>query len=221
MRARTLVAITWTPLLAFAACASESDIKVAVTGTSDACITADDSLDAGKVTFVFENKAKDISELYVLRADSSVVGEVENVPTGQKRNLTADLSAGEYFLNCKPGQKGAGFRTPFTVAGEGGAQAPTGGPPIAIEATEYAFSPSSITAAAGETITLELRNKGAVEHELEVLDPSGAPIGEVGPTKPDAEGKATLTLKGAGTYKLVCGLEDHETRGMVGTLTVS
>ncbi|HEX9259030.1 MAG TPA: cupredoxin domain-containing protein [Acidimicrobiales bacterium] len=220
MRARTLAALAL-PILGLAACASTSDVKIAVTGTDDACIAADDALDAGKTTFVFENKAKDLSELYVLRDDDSVVAEVENVPTGQKRNLNVDLSAGSYFLNCKPGQKGEGFRTSFTVTGEGGAQPPTGGREVVIDAKDYAFDPATVTASSGETVTLELKNEGTVEHELEVFDPSGKAIGEVGPTKPGAEGKVTITLTETGSYRLVCGIEDHEARGMVGTLTVS
>src|SRR4051812_9651592 len=98
MRVRTLLAAALLAPLALAACASTSDVKVAVTGTDDACTPATTAIDAGKTTFVFENKAGDVSELYVLRADGSVVGEVENVPTGQKRNLNVNLSAGDYAV---------------------------------------------------------------------------------------------------------------------------
>ena len=97
------------------ACSSESDVKVSVTGTSDACTAAQPSIASGKITFEFHNEASDINELYVLKPDGSIAGEIENVPTGQKRNLTVTLSAGDHTLTCKPGMKGDGVSSRLTV----------------------------------------------------------------------------------------------------------
>ena len=205
-----------------AACAKKSDNTVAVTGTNDACTPASTSLRAGKVTFEFTNKADKVSELYVLRADNSVVGEVENVTTGTKRSLTADLSAGTYFLACKPGQEGDGIRTEFEVTGGGGAAAPVADRTIAVGATTYAFAlPAGASITKGETITFTMKNDGAIEHEMEVFLPDGDPLGEIGPTKAGVTGSVTLTFDEAGTYRLVCGIEGHEAQGMVSSIEVT
>lgn len=220
-RALSAVAVTLVALAA-AGCAKESDTKVAVTGTNDACTPAVTELAAGKVTFEFTNKADKISELYVLRADNSVVGEVENVTTGTKRSLTADLSAGSYFLACKPGQEGDGFRTEITVTGKGGAAAPVADRTIAVGAADYTFTlPAGTTIKRGETIAFTLTNSGTIQHEMEVFEPNGEALGEIGPTDAGKTGAVTLTFDETGTYRLVCGIEGHEAQGMVATLEVA
>jgi uncharacterized cupredoxin-like copper-binding protein len=222
MRTTTLAVVALVVLTGTTACQSTSGgTEVAVTGTNDACTPATTELAAGKTTFVFTNEADEVSELYVLRDDNSVVSEVENVTTGLERTLTVDLSAGTYVLNCKPGQAGEGFRTTITVTGEGGESAPATGREIEIVGRDYAFDGVPTGLAAGETITFELENDGLAEHELEVFGPDGEAIGEVGPTPPGQTGKVTLTLDEAGTYRLVCGIDDHESLGMVAELEVN
>lgn len=208
--------------LALAACASTSGPKVAVIGTDDACTPERTELAAGKTTFVFTNKAAKVSELYVLREDGGVVAEVENVTTGTRRTLVADLSAGTYVLACKPGQAGDGIRTEVTVTGAGGgAAAPAADRTFDVVAKDYSFSGLPATLAKGEAIGFSLRNEGTVEHELEVLAPDGEPLGEVGPTAVGATGTVVLTFDEAGTYTVVCGIEGHEALGMKATVTVS
>lgn len=111
--------------LGVAACGGDDDdagdtgggVEVTVTGTDDACTPSSTQLAAGKTTFVFTNKAKDVSEIYVLSDGDKVVKEVEDVISGATRKLTVTLEAGKtYKLNCKPGQKGTGIVTPITVA---------------------------------------------------------------------------------------------------------
>jgi uncharacterized cupredoxin-like copper-binding protein len=217
---RACVALAGFALVAGAAgCAKKSDNTIAVTGTNDACTPATTSLAAGKVTFEFTNKADRVSELYVLRADESVVGEVENVTTGTKRSLTADLSAGEYYLVCKPGQEGDGLRTEIVVTGTGGAAAPVADRTIAVGATNYAFTlPAGASIKKGETITFTMKNDGPIEHEMEVFLPDGDALGEIGPTKSGETGTVTLTFDEAGTYRLVCGIDGHEEEGMVASI---
>ncbi len=220
-RARLLAALPLAALIAVAGCTTQSGTKVAVTGTDSACTPASTQLGAGRTTFVFENRAKDVNELYVLRPDKSVVGEVENVTTGTKRNLTVTLSAGTYVLTCKPGQKGDGFSTPVTVTGTGGGAAPAPGRTVDVGAADFAFTlPPGLTIKKGETVRLQLTNQGSVDHELEVLAPSGDSLGEVAPVKPGATGTATLTFRDAGTYTFVCGIQDHAQRGMKATIAV-
>ena len=222
VRRACIAAVTFALVTGVVACAKKSANTVAVTGTNDACTPASTSLQAGTVTFEFTNKADKVNELYVLRADNSVVGEVENVTTGTKRSLTADLSAGTYVLSCKPGQEGDGIRTEFEVTGTGGAAAPVADRTIAVGATNYAFAlPAGASITKGETITFTMKNDGAIEHEMEVFLPDGDALGEVGPTKVGATGSVTLTFDRTGTYRLVCGIEGHEAQGMVSAIEVT
>ncbi len=222
LRGACTAATTLALVVAGASCAEKSDDTVAVTGTNDACTPAVTSLAAGTVTFEFTNTADRVNELYVLREDNSVVGEVENVTTGIQRSLTADLSAGSYFLVCKPGQAGDGIRTEIEVTGDGGAAAPVADKTIAVGATNYAFDlPDEATIAKGETITFTMKNDGTIEHEMEVFLPDGDALGEIGPTKAGETGSVTLTFDEAGTYRLVCGIEGHEAQGMVSSIEVA
>ncbi|HEY3239300.1 MAG TPA: hypothetical protein VGL92_07050 [Acidimicrobiia bacterium] len=58
----------------------------------------------------------------------------------------------------------------------------------------------------GHKIFFKAVNHGTEDHELEVLDPNGEPVGEVEAMPPDAEGSAALELE-PGTYTLQCILE--------------
>jgi hypothetical protein len=58
----------------------------------------------------------------------------------------------------------------------------------------------------GHKIYFKAVNRGTEDHELEVLDPNGEPVGEVEAMPPDAEGSAALELE-PGTYTLQCILE--------------
>jgi uncharacterized cupredoxin-like copper-binding protein len=222
MRSTTLAAGALSLLAVLGACQSSGGTEVAVTGTNDACTAETTELDAGTITFLFTNEADEVSELYVLRQDDSVVSEVENVTTGLERKLTVDLGAGTYVLNCKPGQAGEGFRTTITVTGDGGASAPAvADREVEITAVDFEFEgvPSGISA--GQTIRFELVNEGPSEHEMEVFAPDGDVVGEIGPTPAGETGAVTLTLGEAGTYRLVCGIGDHEERGMTAELAVA
>ena len=76
----------------------------------------------------------------------------------------------------------------------------------------------------GGKIWFKAANAGREDHELEVLDPSGDPVGEVEAMPPGAEGSAALELE-PGTYTLQCILETadgkvHRDLGMVMELEV-
>jgi hypothetical protein len=77
---------------------------------------------------------------------------------------------------------------------------------------------------AGHKIFFKAVNNGTEDHELEVLDASGEPLGEVEAMPPDEEGSAAIELE-AGTYTLQCILETadgkvHRDLGMVAELVV-
>jgi len=104
--------------IGLAACGkAKVDATVAVDGTDAACTPASTSIAPGRIAFAFSNKAGIENELYVKTPEDKILGEVEGVGPGSTRNLTVTLKAGTYKLVCKPGEKGDGISTPFTITG--------------------------------------------------------------------------------------------------------
>lgn len=217
------------PLAGLAACSGgTADSAALVTGTDDACTIDTDIIDAGKIDFEFTNEGADVSELYVVRANGDVVGEVENVTTGTSRTLTVDLVAGDYQVRCKPGMKGSGITSDFAVTGEGGTAQAEPDRTVTFDAVDFTYDDldlSDITA--GDTIRFEMSNSGTEPHEFEVLDPGGEPLGEVASTEPGDTGGATMTFSPPGEYTYQCILVDpktgkkHSMLGMTGKFTVA
>ena len=89
---------------------------------------------------------------------------------------------------------------------------------IAVEAKEYAFTPSALTVPAG-AVTFSIRNVGSQEHEFEVFR-GDTVVDEVEGIVPGLTKDATMTLA-AGEYTFMCKLNGHDQLGMKGTLTVN
>ncbi len=215
--------------LALTGCSTEAaGSTVAVTGTDDGCRIENDILTAGKIDFDFTNEAIKVNELYVVRDNGDVVGEVENVTTGTTRTLTADLTKGAYRVRCKPGQTGQGIESDFTVTGDGGAVQAAPDRTITFDAVDFHYDQLDLSGiSTGDTIRFEMTNSGDQPHEFEVLNPSNEPIGEVAAVAAGGSGGATVTFDEAGTYRYQCILVDpasekaHTDLGMVGTFEVS
>ena len=228
-RRRVVLTLPVAALFALTACSTESaDSTVDVTGTDDACVIAQDIVDAGKVGFEFTNESSKVNELYVLKANGDTLGEVENVTTGTSRTLTVDLVAGDYLVRCKPGQSGDGFESPFTVTGDGGTAQAEADREITFDAIDFDYENLDVTGIAdGDTIRFVMDNAGEQAHEFEVLDPDGEPIGEVAATNPGESGGATMTFTAPGVYTYQCILVDpatnepHTELGMIGTFDVA
>ncbi len=93
---------------------------------------------------------------------------------------------------------------------------------VAVGAVDYRFSGmDGFAGRAGERVEFVLTNTGSADHEFEVFDADGKAVGEVGPTSAGKTKKVTLKLAKPGTYRFVCGVSDHEARGMTGTFTVT
>jgi uncharacterized cupredoxin-like copper-binding protein len=216
-----LVAVALTSV----ACSSKASAQtVTIVSTNTECRVSDTALKAGKTTFTLENKGSKFTEAYVYGKGDRVITERENVGPGTKATFSATLPAGEYEAACKPGQLGNGIRQKIQVTGKLKSAGPVKlvSRTIAVTAKDYSFEGlEGFNPKAGETVEFALRNEGAKDHEFEVLGPDGKALGEVGPTHPAADGKVTLTLAKPGAYSYVCGIEDHEKRGMKGTFTVS
>lgn len=216
-------------VFAIGACSSDTAGSVVkVTGTNDGCVAAESVINAGTTDFEFTNRADKISELYVLRSNGDIVGEVENVTTGITRTLTADLVAGGYTLKCRPGQAGDGFTADITVTGEGGTATKAPDRTLTFDAVDFHYTDLDLdTVTSGESIRFEMTNSGTQEHEFEVLDPGGNPVGEIAAVKPGATGGATIRFETAGEYSFQCILVDpatghtHDVLGMKGTFTVT
>jgi uncharacterized cupredoxin-like copper-binding protein len=208
--------------LAAAACSSsDSGEAVAITATDTQCQVAQTDLQAGNRSFKVTNNGSKTTEVYVYGEGDRIVTEKENIGPGTSATFSANLAAGTYEIACKPGQTGSGIRQTITVTGSGGAVTKAADREVELKSVDYAFTGmDGFSAKVGETIEFEMLNDGSVEHEFEVLLPNGEALGEIGPTKPHKEGKVTLTFDKAGTYRFVCGIEDHEKRGMAGTFVV-
>jgi len=221
---RVLVLPFLVVLIGLAACSSD-DTKGAidVTATNAKCDVAKTDLRAGSSTFAVQNDGDDVTEVYVYAKGDEVKGEVENIGPGTSRNLTVDLTAGEYEVACKPGMKGDGIRTKVTVTGAGGTATAEPSKTVTIEAMDYSYGGlDGMTFTKGETVEFRLRNEAPEEkHELEIFGPGGKALGEVGPTAPGATGHVVVTLADSGTYRVNCGIDDHAAMGMKGTFTVT
>lgn len=220
--ARLLCLASLLSLAPLACSATDSADAVAITATDTQCRVARTDLEAGKRSFKVTNNGDKVTEVYVYAEGDRVVTEKEDIGPGTSVTFSADLAAGSYEVACKPGQTGDGIRQTITVTGKGGGSAKPADREVHLGAAEYSFSGlGGFTAKAGETIEFEMKNNGQEDHEFEVLLPSGEALGEIGPTKHGREGKVRLTFTTPGTYRFVCGIEDHDARGMAGTFTVT
>lgn len=91
-------------------------------------------------------------------------------------------------------------------------------PVIAVEATEYEFSPAAIEVPAGR-VTFRVHNAGTEEHEFEIFRGDQV-VDEVEGLVPGLTKDLTLTLE-RGDYTFACKLNGHDLLGMSGTLSVT
>ena len=91
---------------------------------------------------------------------------------------------------------------------------------VRVVATNFEFTPSTITVAPGETVEVQLVNEGSAPHNIEFELPQG----EVELDQNVQPGNArTLTFTAPsepGEYRFYCPVGNHAERGMVGTLIV-
>ena len=118
----------------------------------------------------------------------------------------------------------------FVLASCGGGS----GPSTTIDVTfaEFTFTPNAFTIPAGQEITINTTNNGAVLHEFVIMK-LGETVGEdfgdedeeniYWEVETDAGQKKSATFTAPtepGEYQVVCGTEGHYVAGMIGTLTV-
>lgn len=88
----------------------------------------------------------------------------------------------------------------------------------AVEAKNYAFTPSTISVPAGE-VTFQVTNTGTEEHEFEIFK-GDTVVDEIEGLVPGLTLDLTVTLE-PGEYQFKCLLNGHDQLGMTGTLTVT
>ncbi|MHB8959596.1 MAG: cupredoxin domain-containing protein [Candidatus Limnocylindrales bacterium] len=89
----------------------------------------------------------------------------------------------------------------------------------------YAFTPSTITVARGETVTFAVTSMGGLAHEFMVgpadavaADQAGTPeVADIGMMQTES---VTYTFDGAGPYAFACHAAGHYEAGMKGVITV-
>jgi uncharacterized cupredoxin-like copper-binding protein len=103
---------------------------------------------------------------------------------------------------------------------------------LSVNLMEFTFNPSNLTVPAGQEISLDLKNNGAVTHDFIIMN-QGADIGadfgeEDAPNvywqaeqAAGTSGTYTFTAPSQpGEYQIVCGVKGHYQAGMVAKLNV-
>ena len=98
----------------------------------------------------------------------------------------------------------------------GGAASSTAtGTKVTVEFTEFKFAPSNIDIPADQKVTLEMRNRGTVEHDITVDAIRLKAI-----VKPGQTATRVIGPFAAGTtYDVYCSVAGHKESGMIGKLT--
>jgi iron uptake system component EfeO len=105
-----------------AAAPGDTTGPVAVKATDSECALSRGEVKAGTSTFTVSNGGSKVTEFYVYAEGDRVMGEVENIGPGLKRDLIVELPSGRYQAVCKPGMVGTGIRGDLTVSGAAAAQ---------------------------------------------------------------------------------------------------
>jgi iron uptake system component EfeO len=125
--ARRAAAVTTTLLLAgLTGCAKDTTAAapgdtagpVTVNATDSECTLSRAEVKSGTSTFSVTNGGSKVTEFYVYAEGDRVMGEVENIGPGLKRDLIVELPTGKYQAVCKPGMVGDGIRGDLTVVGD-------------------------------------------------------------------------------------------------------
>ena len=92
---------------------------------------------------------------------------------------------------------------------------------IEIRASEYAFNGDPGVIRAGDMVEFAVDNVGQIEHNLEVLSAAGRSLGRTERIPAGSTASVTVTFDEPGTYRLICDVDDHLSRGQSATITVS
>ncbi len=105
---------------------------------------------------------------------------------------------------------GGGSSSPPRVSSGG----PSGSNQVQLDASDFQFSPAQLQAAAGTTLTVKLTNSGKATHSFTIRELNVDAV-----VQPGQSMDVQVTPQTAGTLQFICRF--HQSRGMVGTLTVT
>lgn len=88
---------------------------------------------------------------------------------------------------------------------------------VRIDLVDYKFRPQEVRTRAGRLVEVSLRNRSGQPHEMVIETPEGEYELEVAP---GAQVEFGLKFRVPGTYRILCDLEGHADRGMVGSFVV-
>lgn len=88
-----------------------------------------------------------------------------------------------------------------------------------VAGSSFAFSPSEITASRGDTVRVTFTNTGDHDHDFIVEGIAGAATSVLAPGASETI-EFVVPANGPSSYKVYCGVGDHEDAGMVGTLRI-
>ncbi|MBI4092756.1 MAG: cupredoxin domain-containing protein [Candidatus Kerfeldbacteria bacterium] len=91
------------------------------------------------------------------------------------------------------------------------------GPDYSVSMTDYAFTPATITADLGKTVTVKVTNNGGLTHSF-VINGLSVNSGLLAPGQ--SKTISITTPSSAGTFEYFCSVSGHKDLGMKGTLTV-
>jgi iron uptake system component EfeO len=99
--------------------ATDNPAEITVDASDADCVLSATQASTGPSTFVITNNGTKVTEFYVYGEGDRVMGEVENISPGLKRQLIVNLTEpGTYQTACKPGMIGDGIRKDFVVTGQ-------------------------------------------------------------------------------------------------------
>jgi plastocyanin len=99
-----------------------------------------------------------------------------------------------------------------------GAATPAGGVTLNVAGSDsFKYEPATLTAKVGQVVTVNLQNKGNLDHSF-IIDELNVKLETV---KAGTTQGVTFTPGTAGTYTYYCDVPGHKAAGMTGTLTVS
>jgi len=103
---------------------------------------------------------------------------------------------------------------------------------LKVDMVEFMFEPKTYTIPAGQEITIELVNKGAIEHDFVILKKGVTAEGNFdhnanlenilfeAKLDPGKSGTFTFAIDEAGEYQVICSIPGHLAAGMAGKLVV-
>ncbi|OGM12817.1 hypothetical protein A3A76_00995 [Candidatus Woesebacteria bacterium RIFCSPLOWO2_01_FULL_39_23] len=87
---------------------------------------------------------------------------------------------------------------------------------VAVEGSEFSFSPSALTVAKGEKVQITFKNTGKFPHNL-VISELGVSTKTITPGTTDM---VEFTADKAGTFTFYCSVGNHRAQGMEGEITI-